>query len=570
MRRTLRLVAFLAALLAPAAAGAWEIASFEALVLVHPDATATVVETIVADFGSEPHHGLYRDIPVHMTDRVGQHVTLRFRIQEVSDGTGRLWPCRLETHGRYRRLWIGDPASLVTGPQTYRIVYGVQRGAVRWFPAHEECYWNLTGNEWAVPIRRVRAEIRAPETAANLRAIAYVGGYGSTTRLGALRIVDSRAVFEPSAGLGPYEGLTAAVAWDKGAVHPPALGQVAGWWLEDNWVYGFPLALLLGMAWLWWIRGRDPRLGRSKVVQYQPPEGFTPAEVGTLMDQRVDVRDITSTVIDLAVRGYLTMQPTQTSWLRRNDYRLTLVKPWHTDPALAPHERELLEGLFGREGGRTSVEVSDLEQQFYARLPAIRTALYARLTAAGYLDGNPETVRTAYQIGAVVVGAVMWVLLRLFQAMHQLPPVPLALASGLSALIVGLFGLVMPRRTLKGARATEDIRGFLEFLTRTDQDRIRQLNDPGLFERCLPYALAFGVAEQWARAFEGLYTHPPAWYHGGAGGFSPSRLGRDLNQASDSFGHAFTSQPRASSSASGFGGGGFSGGGGGGGGGGAW
>lgn len=102
------------------------------------------------------------------------------------------------------------------------------------------------------------------------------------------------------------------------------------------------------------------------------------------------------------------------------------------------------------------------------------------------------------------------------------------------------------------------------------------MNDPSLFERCLPYALAFGVAEQWARAFEGLYTQPPSWYVGNGDGFSVSQFGRDLNHASSSMGQSFTSQPRSTSGSasswggSGFGGGGFSGGGGGGGGGGSW
>ena len=192
---------------------------------------------------------------------------------------------------------------------------------------------------------------------------------------------------------------------------------------------------------------------------------------------------------------------------------------------------------------------------------------------AGYLDSNPENVRTAYMVLGGLVGAGMWLGLQASQSWHQLPPLATAFASGLSALVIVCFSWAMPRRTLKGARATDKIFGFVEFLRRTDQDRIRRINDPSLFERCLPYALAFGVASQWARVFEGIYTQPPTWYAGNWDTFSANRLGHDLNRATTSMGQSFTSTPRSSSSwgGGGFGGGGgFSGGGGGGGGGGAW
>jgi len=258
MKRLLQLFAW-AAVLCPATAQAWEIARFETVIAVHEDATATITETIVADFGTERRHGIFRDIPIHYTDRTGHHFTLRLRVRDITDGAGHRWPARLETSGRYQRLRIGDPDRTVTGQQTYRLVYDVQRGAIRFFPDHDECYWNLTGNEWAVPMRQVRAEIRLPAASGELRAVAFIGSYGSTTRLQEIDVAADRVIFDPGQPFGPYEGLTAAVAWEKHIVHPPSASQVLWWWLADNWVYGLPLLVWLGMGWLWWVRGRDPR-----------------------------------------------------------------------------------------------------------------------------------------------------------------------------------------------------------------------------------------------------------------------------------------------------------------------
>ena len=449
----------------------------------------------------------------------------------------------------------------------------MSRGAVRLFPDHDECYWNMTGNEWAVPIRQIRAEIRLPQPVQQLRAVAYVGAYGSTEQLRELELRPNGVVIAPTRALGNYEGVTAAVGWEKGIVHPPSAGQVVVWWAQDNWIYGLPLVVLAVMLWLWSVKGRDPRLPRSRVVEYQPPAGLTPAEAGTLFDQRVDLRDITSTVIDLAVRGYLRIEPEAGGVLHRADYQLVNLKPWADDPALKPHERLILDGLFDQP--LASVRLSDLDETFYQHLPAIRDTLYTTLIQTGQLDGNPDQVRHGYLIGGVALGLVLWWGLRALHPWHQLPPLPILFAAISSGAIVCALSASMPRRTVLGAATTDQVLGFVEFLQRTDQDRIRRMNDPSLFERCLPYALAFGVAARWAKLFEGIYTTPPSWYVTDHGGFSSMRFTHELDRTTSRMQTSFTSQPRASGGSSGsWGGGGFgggsSGGGGGGGGGGSW
>ncbi len=556
---------------------AWEIERFETDIQVHEDATSTVQETITANFGDESRHGIYRDIPVLYTDRAGQRFRLRLAIREVTDGSGRRWPYRLESPGRYLRLRIGDPEQTVTGTHTYHIVYNVQRGAVRFFPDHDECYWNLTGNEWAIPMQRVHGNVVLPEAARELRAVAYIGAYGSTERVDQLRLLPHQVIVDVNRPLGSYEGLTVAVAWAKDVVHPPSPWRVAVWWLQDNWIYGLPILVLVGMWALWFHRGRDPWLSRSMVVQYEPPDGLTPAELGALIDQQVDLRDVTSTVIDLAVRGYLRIELKQHQFLgniRTSEYRLVSLRPWQDDSRLKLHERLMLAALFTEP--LTSRDLSDLEEVFYQRLPGIRQAIAKALADAHYFDGKPDDVRARYVFLAALVTFGPLVLIGWLEGRLQLPTAPVVTASLLSGVIVLCFSRIMPRRTMKGAQTTERLLGFVEFLQRTDADRAKRMNDPHLFERCLPYALAFGVAGQWARAFEGLYTQPPSWYGGSTDAFSVRGFSRDVERATTSMGRSFTTAPRSQGGSSGswggsgFGGGGSSGGGGGGGGGGSW
>jgi uncharacterized membrane protein len=142
-------------------------------------------------------------------------------------------------------------------------------------------------------------------------------------------------------------------------------------------------------------------------------------------------------------------------------------------------------------------------------------------------------------------------------------------AAGLSALIVALFGLIMPARTVLGARQRERILGFEEFLQRVESDRFeRVIKTPEMFERFLPYAMAFGVERGWARAFQDVYRQPPTWYVGtNPMSFNAGTFSGRLSELSTRAGSAMSSSPR-SSGGSGFSGGSSGGGSGGGGGGG--
>ena len=109
--------------------------------------------------------------------------------------------------------------------------------------------------------------------------------------------------------------------------------------------------------------------------------------------------------------------------------------------------------------------------------------------------------------------------------------------------------------------------GFKEFLGRVEADRFeRMIDSPALFERYLPHAMAFGVEERWAEAFDDMYLEPPDWYHGDGGTFRATHLAHNLSTMSQETGSMMQSSP----SSSGSGGGGSVGGGGGGGGGGGF
>jgi hypothetical protein len=108
----------------------------------------------------------------------------------------------------------------------------------------------------------------------------------------------------------------------------------------------------------------------------------------------------------------------------------------------------------------------------------------------------------------------------------------------LSTLVLFGFATIMPSRTIAGARAREAALGFKEFL-----GRVGTMPSVELFERYLPYAIAFGVEGSWAPAFEGIYVAAPTWYSGPMGQFSSTTFGHRIRDLCISAASSMVSRP---------------------------
>jgi uncharacterized membrane protein len=544
------------------------IQSFDATIDVSADGTIVVEEIIVPRFTGS-WNGLYRTIPVQYRTPQGLNYTLRLDIESVTDEEGRALRYESSRQRHYRRLQIWIPGATDT-TRTVKVRYRVPNG-LRFFDQHDELYWNVTGDEWEVPIESASALVRLPEGVTGVRAKAFRGAYGSTEQAG-VSIEPGAVRVDTTRGLEFREGLTVVVGWDPGIVHRPTAVERTASVVYSNLPLAIPPLVFFGMFRLWRARGRDPELGPI-ATQYEPPEQMTPAELGTLIDGKPDMRDITATIVDLAVRGYVHISETRDEHLfglfSSNEYTFSVKKPRGEWAALKSHERDMLEAMFG---SSESVTLSSLKNKFYRHLPGLKNDLYGMLVRRGYYTGRPDRVRTLYIIGGLVAGGVLAVLSASVMSQFGMSPIAGVAAGILSGVIIVLFGWFMPARTTRGTRELEKVRGFQEFLSRVEADRLdRMVKTPEMFEKFLPYAMALGVEDTWAKAFENIYKEPPQWYSGPGGmhAFRPSTFTNSLGAMSTQAASAMSSSPR-SSGGSGFGGGGSSGGGFGGGGGGGF
>ncbi len=568
------LLLLLAALLpAPVRGEDFTIRSFRADLEVRRDSSLRVTETIEAVF-SRPRHGIYRDIPFRYTDDLGREATMPLSVLSVTDGEGNARKYRVSRTGGSIRVRIGDPDRFVDGRQVYEITYNVENG-ILFFPDHDELYWNVTGTEWPVEIGSAVATVRVDSGGRPLagRTRCYTGARGAREEACTISDFPEGATYRATRRFRPGEGMTVVLGWEKGIVLPPSRWKRLLFALEPsrNWAFLAPVATFSFMLLLWFRKGRDPDPGDPLVVSYEPPEEggrpLLPAEAGALLDERLDPRDITATVIDLAVKGHLSIEERKTEGLffDRTDY---LLRKKQQAGELPPFERMLLERLFAGHGD--AVGLSDLANSFYRNLEELKEAVFRGLVGMRYFSADPLRVRKRY-VGAgiaLTVGGVALAFLLGRLAADDSPRVVIPFV--LCGAVVVLFASRMPAKTLKGVKALGRVRGFEEFLRRAEKDRLERMNDPRLFERYLPYAIALDVSDRWAKAFEGIYQERPGWYLTGdaTGAFRPSSFHRSLGSALSSMSGALHSAPR--SSGSGFSGGGGSGGGGGGGGGGSW
>jgi uncharacterized protein (TIGR04222 family) len=607
MRKVARLLVAAVVVLVPwvsaHAVGAQEpagehIQSYDVAMTIERDGTLRIVETITYNFGDVQKHGIARDLVQREHFDRDHDRRYKIHVEGAVDGAGTPVPVQTSTTGPYLHVRIGDPNKTVTGVNRYVLTYTVL-GAPKSFADHDELYWDAIGNQWTVPIYDVTVTVAGPVEFTKFAC--FSGPPGSFVPCGdgfGAGNFDAKATFTQRY-LAEGSGLTIVVAMPKGTIQPPPQPIIEK---RKTFVDAFAITklttglagglALLGVALVVVLatrRGRDRRYSGSEVdaamgnvsgdeelvpilhrergpVEYIPPENIRPGQVGTLVDEQANLLDVTASIVDLAVRGFLTIAEVEPEHHHRHpDYELTAT-PGKGKGTPLPYEQLLLHELFDN---RDSVKLSDLKYKFRASLAKIQDAMYDDTVAQGWYRIRPDRTRGRWVGLGVLVLALGIGLTALIAYTTSFGLVPLALVVTAIALLIAAGH--MPARTAKGTAMLSRVRGFRRLFDEGEEDvRAHFAEQHDIFSQYLPFAIVFGCTKKWAKTFEGLAAEQvnSGWYVG-----SRPFDALVLANAVDHFGTAATGSMYASmpssSGSSGFSGG-FSGGGGGGGGGGSW
>lgn len=551
---------------------------------VTSDGVLNVTETIDYDLGPAPKHGIYRYIPVryHYDNKYDRVYPIDGI--EVAASAGTPTNVKITDDQNNTAMRIGDPDKTITGRHQYVIQYHV-RGALNHFDDHDELYWNATGNRWDVPISQVDVSLRFP--AATTRLACFAGPEHSDLPCPSIEGQGTDVVSYHASELGPGSGLTVVAAIPPGVISgvEPVLEER---WAVDRAFAMTPMtvgvaialtALIAGVIGrMLWRHGRDRRLvaGGEELrpmfakadgpVEYRPPGDLRPAQIGVLIDESADPLDVTASIVDLGVRGYLSIEEIPDKGLfSKGDWKLTKLKI--VDDTLRPFEQRLLNALFASDD---TVLLSDLKQHFYDDLKQIQDDLYEDSVTQKWFVRRPDRTRALWLVVGVLaavvgIGAVVLVGAKTHAGFAVLP---LAFVG----ILILLVHNKMPARTGTGTEALSHVLGFRRFITTAETERMQFAEEEGIFAKYLPYAIVFGATKQWAKRFEGLDASSPAM--GGMGwyvspyAFNPIGFSHSMHDFTVRTAGTIVATPPSASGSSGFGG--FSGGGGGGGGGGSW
>ena len=548
------------------------IASFESDVTLRKDSTVEVREEFVAHSeGNYFRYGMVRDLPIDSEARwdrslVGDYTKdtgIRVKILEVSEDGA---PVSYEqgSDSAYEQVRIAPWEPLAPGDHRFIVRYEAD-GVTQFLAGRDQLYWNAVGHYWRLPVDEAVVRLHLPPEvpAGVVNVQAYAGGRGAN--LGTVGHFGGKQV-EPSAiadgfefrmtNLGIAQSVSVSLDWPKGFLMPPALGPLA----HDGWLLIAPTLLLLYYLVVWVALGREPQRG-TIAIQYQPPQGLSPAAMRYIRTTGCDGRTLAATIAQLAARGCIGIEPLTGN--QSGKYKVTRlsIDPKGLQPPLAAEEMTVFFALFDdgptvlldpRNGNplnrylmQINIELQrKLSNLYFTRnarwlalgaFASLLTAIGMALTAHGRnTDLMPLLFLTwwfffcFFLLGLIAVMTLLPALGRMMRGLGggkevliatavigafgaggvavlwQLKSAAsLAYALSLAALVV--INIVafpaLKRLTPLGRQTLEQIEGFRMFLEKVEQDRMQRLTaaDPqaGASFEFMPYAIALEVREPW-------------------------------------------------------------------------
>lgn len=542
----------------------WYIKDLREEFTLRPDSTMIVTERIVADCGDAPNkHGIFRIVPT-VTHTDAGTIETPIELLSITDFQGQPYHFTTTVNESDDTItWkIGDADTVVTGVHEYQIVYRV-KNVMRFRNAQfDEFYWNIGGNFWTLPIDSFAATIVFPVSVHKdiVDLSYYTGTLGSkqTDLVNATWPDDQTLAFVATRPLGPGEGVTASVSVPKNIFQPYQFS----WWE----LYGqyFWVIIPVGTGWFayrkWRKYGDDPTWNKVVIPEYQIPEHLDALEMGVLkMNGNLENSFVTAAIIELAVKGAIRIEEEESKILFFTTREFVLQKLTLTDLVLSPHQSIILDKLF--ESGST-VKLSSLKNEFYKGVENIRASVVGSLTEKGLIEKKGLTLR----IWFLVAGIATFFVVPFVAGVSAFAAMMMALSG---VLLMG-FGLVMPKRTLKGTEVNWQIQGLKLYMETAEKARQQFYEKEHIFEALLPAAIVFGMTKEWIQKMRVLYgeqyfsSYHPAWF------LSANMSSFDADSFTSHMESLSSSIASNAGTTSGSSGSGSSGGGGGGGGGGGW
>ncbi len=513
----------------------WYVKNFNATITVNSDSSLLIEEKIIADCGNLPDkHGIFRVLPTQ-TKTENQTFKTPIELVSITDFDGKpINYSQSKNNFDHTVTWkIGDANTAVSGENDYKIIYKVKNAVRSGNADFDELYWNILGNFWKIDIENFGADIIFPDNINKNNSEIYLYS-GDTGQKGnplanyewagdnVLRIISTKTIL-------PKQGITASIIFPKGIIAPyqPDFFELYG-----DYLWLLITLLVFTFSFLVWNKyGKDPKVNKTIIPEFEIPENLTPLEMGMLISQgKLKNEHISAAIIGLAVNKQIVIEeiPKQGIFGAR-DFRFKKTGQNQNKNDQNPPEEMLMESILG---SNQEILLSELKKGFYNHIPAIKKTAIESLKAKNLIYQGGLTLKNIFLAGAIIM---MFAAFAIAGAQNLFA----ITAFAISAAILLVFGLLMPKRTPKGAELNWRIKGFKLYMETAEKYRVRFYEKENIFEKFLPYAIMFGIAKMWTKKMEEIYgkeyfaNYHPAWYVGGiSGGFDAGNFSSQINSIS--------------------------------------
>ncbi|MEO5944240.1 MAG: DUF2207 domain-containing protein [Ferruginibacter sp.] len=554
---------------AGATAQGYTIKNYNVQVQLNKDASLDITETIDVNF-TESHHGIFRLIPykyklvpvaagMEKADRQLESQGYSQTIIEDIEVPGRDFST--SNTGDYKEIKIGSKKKYVDGDQQYIIKYKMLN-AINFFKDHSELYLNIIGDKWDTTIDSVNFSISLydalPDTPAYFMATGYMGArdQNATASWQGNKLLTGNTTMP----LRANEAFTVGISFPKDYLIKQDYMMRGMYWLL------LPLLVFAAMYLIWRRWGKDEKL--TITTEFYPPENISPGIAGYIIDNKLDRKDLTALIPYWGAGGYLQIKETQTKALLGliKNSQFDFIKLKELPASAKTFEKTLFNGIF--KAGST-VALSSLNDKLYTTMATAKKELEAEVDRSDYYEKYSRGMGCLFPFVGLLL--LVYGIIKLFNYWGDPYWYPVAIIT--SAVIIISFGFFMTKKTVQGNELYKKLAGFKEFIKKVEHDRLALFlkEDPQYFDKVLPYAIVFNVADAWKDKLKGLDIPPPNWYVGNYNGFTTGMFLNSLDHSMNEMSKSFYSAPSSSGSSGGsWSSGGSSGGGFGGGGGGAW
>ena len=541
-----------------------KINSFHAEYKVDTSASVKITEKIqIESAGNIFKRGIVRSIPRYKEDSLGNRFNFNLEVISVlKEGIESNF--HTEKSNKNLVIYVGESDVLIPdGIHNYTLIYKVEN-AIDFYPEFDEFYWNVNGFNWDFAIPEISAKIIFPKGTKILQQNCYTGVYGSNATDCLAGFDKNKSTITASNALQRNENLTFAIGIEKGVINepppppPPSFLDKFGLF-----ILGIIFTILLGIYYIltWKKHGKDP-LKPTVYPQFESPKNLSPASVGMLHKEKYWSDLITTSIVNLAIKGYIKIEEKEESQLfgifKSKEFKLIKLK--ESDANLPTEEKKLLSKLF------SSREKVVLDGKYKS---------YIKKAVDSYKDSLEDEHNTLINEGnnykflivPIVVFMVFVAIAIFFGLKNDSMPVLEFIFGGISFMpfifiavfigrffkfinwkwIVGLFAFgslatfvvymithpfsvenltmyslmgfflfavvsfivyqyLIKRPSEEKLEIQSQIDGFKMYLNAAEEKQIQHFNPPNMtpeiFEKYLPYAIALGVDEVWGKKFQ--------------------------------------------------------------------